>query len=161
MVVHDLDGVRQQIREAFPPSPFRGSITTCDCQECLDLRAALSNKRWDEVPTEFLDVTCSPTLLNAKAYQAFLPAYMLLALGDVIGGSAVLEFKLYSLCPEVHENDDQHAIEYRNQYLKERAALMTLAQVQAIKSFLLFVAAHANGGALLPLVGPALENTWR
>jgi len=99
---NELEQLREQIPEAFPPARFHGSITTCDCEECLDLRKALSGQRWDEVPTAFLDFTCSPALLDAEAFQAFLPAYMLRGLDDLKRERVVLEFTVYSLCPELH-----------------------------------------------------------
>jgi hypothetical protein len=162
MPASELEQLREQIREAFQPSRFYGSVTTCDCQECVDLRTALSSKRWDELPIPFLDHTCSPTLLTAEAFQAFVPAYMLRALDHLTGERAVLEFTVYSLCPADQETDGGHATQYKDHYLKERAALMMPAQVEAIRSFLLFVAAHAKDRECLQsFVYPALENIWR
>lgn len=156
MEATELDQLRKQIREAFPPAIFHGSVTTCDCQECLDLRAGLNIKRWDEVPIPLLDFTCSPTLLTVEAYQAFLPAYMLRGLDDLNDERVVLEFTVYSLCPSTIDRHPNLST------LEERAALMTPAQVEAIRSFLLFVTSHAKSGEWFKRgVDRALDSIWR
>lgn len=152
MPASEIEQLREQIREAFPPAKFHGSVTTCDCDECLDLRKALTGQRWDEVPTAFLDFTCSPTLLDAEAFQTFLPAYMLRGLDDLNDERVVLEFTVYALCPE------QHAIDH----VAQRAALMSPAQIQAIRSFLLFVVSRAKEGEWFKrFVDRALDSIWR
>jgi hypothetical protein len=154
MPASEIEQLRRQIREAFPPVKFHGSVTTCDCEECLDLRKALAGQRWDEVPTAFLDFTCSPVLLDAEAFQAFLPAYMLRGLDDLNDQRVVLEFTVYSLCPEQYPRNSD--------YVAQRAASVTPAQVQAIRSFLLFVVSHAkNGKWFKRFVDRALDSIWR
>jgi hypothetical protein len=148
------DELRGQIRDAFPAETFGGAITECDCEECLDIRAGLRNKRWDEIPAAFLDFTCSPTLLEAEAYRAFLPAYMLRALDNLSEDSVVTEFTVYSLCP--HENH------YKGPWLQERVRLMNPYQIEAIRAFLLFAQEHSEEGDWFrPMVARALEEVWR
>src|ERR1700730_2045732 len=97
--------LRDQIRLAFPATQFYGPITSCDCEECTDIREELRHKRWDEISIAFLDRTCSPTLLTPEAFNAFLPAYLLRALDDLSEYSVVVEFTVYSLCPNDPDED--------------------------------------------------------
>jgi hypothetical protein len=69
-----VQGLKDQIRQAFPAREYFGQITSCDCEECAEIREELRNKRWNEVPNEFLDRTCSPALLTPEASNVFLPA---------------------------------------------------------------------------------------
>jgi hypothetical protein len=156
----ELHRVRNEIRAAFPSTQYYGPITACDCDECKEIREELCNKRWDEIPTAFLDQTCSPTLLTPEAFHAFVAAYMIRGLDDLIGDRLVLEFTLYSLCPDL-EPDDETAKQVKETRLRERAKLMIPAQVQAIRSFLTFAAANAENRELFrPMVGAALDSIW-
>lgn len=92
-----LATLRDQIRLAFPVAPFDGPITVCDCEECMEISNALRGKCWDEVSAEFLHLSCSPVLLTAEAFCAFLPAYLLRALEDIERRTVVLEFTVCSL----------------------------------------------------------------
>src|SRR5438445_124700 len=89
----------QDIRSAFDPVVSTGPITSCNCDECLAIQRELENKRWDEVPNEFVDFTLSPTLLSPRAFVAFLPAYLLRALNDLSRRGRVLEFTISCLSP--------------------------------------------------------------
>jgi len=157
--------LRNQIRLAFPVTQFDGPITSCDCEECTGIREELRHKRWDEVPVTFLDLTCSPTLLTPEAFNAFLPAYLLRALDDLSRHSVVVEFTVYSLCPNDSQENGQGAhagSEDGVNRLLQRARLMSLAQIQAIRAFLMFVQENAGDGEWFrPFVARALENVWR
>ncbi|HWY48036.1 MAG TPA: DUF6714 family protein [Bryobacteraceae bacterium] len=156
----ELHRVRNEIRATFPSKQYYGPITACDCDESKEIREELWHKRWDEIPTAFLDLTCSPTLLTPEAFQAFVPAYMLRGLDDLIGDRVVLEFTVYSLCPDA-EPDKDTAKQVKETRLRARAKMMSPAQVQAIRSFLTFVAANAENRELLrPMVGAALDSIW-
>jgi hypothetical protein len=155
MVAQEL---RDQIREAFPAAPFYGPITPCDCEECLDIREGLRHKQWDQVSAAFLDFTCSPTLLTPEAFHAFLPAYLLRALDDLSGRTVVLEFTVYSLCPD---DDEEDCWEAHAQSLLPRVSLMSPSQTQAIRSFLLFVQEYADDrGGLRAFITRGLKTTW-
>lgn len=157
----ELALLRDHISTAFPPTEYSGAVTVCDCSECEEIRDELWHKRWDEIPTPFIDLTCSPTLLTPAAFQAFLPAYLLRGLDDLIGDRVVLEFTVYSLCPDP-EPDDEIAIRRKYVRLRERAMFMTPAQIVAIRSFLTFAAANAkNREWFRPVVDAALENVWQ
>jgi hypothetical protein len=162
MVAHDL---RNQIREAFPATQFYGPITSCKCDECMSIREGLQRKQWDQVPTAFLDSTCSPTLLTPEAFQAFLPAYLLRSLDDLSLHSVVLEFTVYSLCPDDHQENGHEAQSDRPhgyRRLVQRASLMSPAQTQAIRSFLLFVQENAADREWFrPFITRALQTFWR
>jgi hypothetical protein len=154
-----------QIRAAFPPARFYGSITSCNCDECTDIRDQVRDKRWDEIPTAFLDLTCGPTLLTPEALHAFLPAYLLRALDGLSQRTVVLEFTVYSLCPnDPEENglEEDASGDKKMNRLLEQARLMSPAQVQAICAFLQFVKEKANDGEWLQrFVTPALETVWQ
>lgn len=149
--------LRDQIREAFPATEFCGPITTCDCQECTDIREELRHKRWDEISTAFLDFTCSPMLLTPEAFNAFLPAYLLRALDDLGRYSAVVEFTVYSLCPDKPENND-----VSSRLLLQRVRLMSPLQIQAIRAFLMFVQENAGAAEWFrPSITSALKEFWQ
>jgi hypothetical protein len=67
----DAEQLRSQIRQAFPVSEFYGPITSCDCEECTEIRDVLRHKKWDRISAAFLDYICSPMLLTPEAFQAF------------------------------------------------------------------------------------------
>lgn len=93
----DREELEREILAAFPNEAFDGTVTDCGCEECASMSQELRYKRWGDVPRAFLDFTCSPTLLTAAAFRAFLPAYMFRAIDDLAGDSNVLEFTVYSL----------------------------------------------------------------
>jgi hypothetical protein len=130
------------------------------CDECKEIRKELWHKRWDEISTAFIDLTCSPNLVTPEAFHAFVAAYMLRGLDDLIGDCVVLEFTVCALCPDA-EPDDEAAKHVKETRLRQRAKLMTPAQVQAIRSFLIFVVANAkNREWFRPIVDTALETIW-
>ena len=157
--------LRNQIRQAFPATQFDGPITSCDFEECTDIREELRHKRWNEVSIAFLDHTCSPTLLTPEAFNAYLPAYLLRALDDLSRDSIVVEFTVYSLCPNDPDEDGLQAhagSDYQMNRLFQVARFMTPAQVQAIRAFLMFVQENAGDGEWLgPFIKRALETVWR
>ncbi len=157
------DELRDQIREAFPATPFYGPITSCDCEECVDIREGLRYKQWDQVSEAFLDFTCSPVLLTPEAFHAFLPAYLLRGLDDLTGRTVVLEFTVYSLCPDDDEEEDEYDQERHRQYLRERAILMSPHRLR--RSGHSTVCAGKGlaetGEWLQPFVTRGLEGVWR
>jgi hypothetical protein len=157
---NELEILRDQIRTAFPATKYYGSITTCDCDECKEIREDLRDKRWDEVPNTFIDFNSSPVSLTPEAFQAFLPAYMLRGLDDLIGERMVLEFTVYSLCPD-REPDDEIADQKKRTWLSMRRNVMTSEQLQAIRNFLTFVTANAKDReSWRPIVDKAFETIW-
>jgi hypothetical protein len=153
--------LRDQIREAFPATQFYGPITCCDCEECTSIREELRHKGWDEISTAFLDFTCSPTLLTPEAFGAFLPAYLLRALDDLGRHSVVVEFTVYSLCPnQPEENGKEDRVGVGR--LLQRARLMSPLQIQAIRAFLMFVQENAGDAEWFrPFITDALEKVWQ
>lgn len=160
----ELSELRDRIHAAFIATPFFDPITDCDCEECTDIREELRHKRWDEISKEFLDSTCSPTRLTPEAFRAFLPAYLLRALDNLDRRSIVVEFTVYSLCPnEPEENgqDDDGDYEHKMSRLLQRARLMSPPQVQTIRAFLTFVQENAeNAEWFRPFIARALEKVW-
>jgi hypothetical protein len=133
----------------------------------MEIGDALQRRSWNEIPPEFIDLTCSPTLLEAEAFKSFLPAYLMRALDDLAGDNVVLEFTVYSLCPAMLEDDDSaaassHAMPSGDTLLIERAGLMSQTQVAVIRGSLSFVMEHsARGGWFRPCVSASLETVWR
>jgi hypothetical protein len=128
----DCSGTENQISKSFPATQFYGSIPSCDCAECTHVREELRPKRWDQISTTFLDFTCSPTLLTPEAFNALLPAYLLRTLDDLDRHSVVVEFTVYSLCPdkpEKHGQEEQGGHEDKLSRLVQRAGLMNPIQI--------------------------------
>jgi len=80
----DLQRLREQISKALPPSRFDGNATICACDECKELQEALRHKSWDEVPNEFIDLTCSPMLLEPAANAEWFPPFVSASLETVM-----------------------------------------------------------------------------
>jgi hypothetical protein len=109
--------------------------------------------------------TCSPALLTPEAFNAFLPAYLLRALDDLPEHCAVVEFTVYSLCPnQPEENGQDERRDYEDgvNRLLQNARLMSPPQIQAIRGFLSFVQENAgNAEWLRPFIIDALKKVWR
>jgi hypothetical protein len=88
---------------------------------------------------------------------------LLRALDDLSGRGVVLEFTVYSLCPyDDEDGQDEETVRRHEADLLDRASLMSPAQIQAIRSFLLFVKENADDRRdLRPYLARALENVWR
>jgi hypothetical protein len=162
-----LECLRNQIRDAFPPTCFHGVVTKCSCDECWNIRNALEGRSWNQIEREFIDLTCSPVLLDPEAFQAFLPAYLLGALDDYLKESVVVEFTVYSLCLDaVPDDEDTEPDCHRNsgvpQRLQDRARLMSAAQINAIRAFLSFIAERAaKADGFRPFVVASVGTIWR
>jgi hypothetical protein len=73
--------VWEQIEAAFPAVLPSQPITTCDCEECRDVRATLGHLRWTEVlPPAIEKHFGSLPLLTDEAFHALLPAFLFRAL---------------------------------------------------------------------------------
>lgn len=147
-----LKQLRTQIQQAFPPFPFGGLVAACTCNECAEICEHLQHRSWTEVPAAFLDWTCGPALFTPEALHSFIPAYMLRALDDLNGNSAVLEFTVYSLCPleptpPNQSSPDREAL--HRLYVAEARKKMTCEQVQAIRNFLLLAGTHGKNAVWL------------
>lgn len=154
--------VRDQIRQAFSAAPFDGPTTPYDSYtkgEYAYFQEELQHKRWDEVSTTFLDSTDGPVLLTPEAFHAFLPAYLLRALDNLSPHSQVAELTVYTLCP-IEGDDLIHQLSVNS--LLERARLMSPAQIQAIRAFLLFVQENISDREWFrSSIKTALEAIWR
>jgi hypothetical protein len=98
----------------FRPNPFDGLVSTHDeCDEGIALRRELPGKRWDEVPTAFVDDnSLSLAFLEERALVAFLPAWLLRSVEKFDDDNLVLEFTVYFLCPGTsgeHWDDEELA----------------------------------------------------
>jgi hypothetical protein len=164
MAGQEIMALKDQIRTAFPCFPFFGPITPCHCDECTEIKEGLREKQWDEIPAAFLDFTLNPTLLAPEAFQAFLPAYLNRGLDDLDG--EVLEFTVYSLCPNINTEVDHPFTrtpeEDRTTWLLDRVRLMSTAQIEAIRAFLSYIKENvADSDWFRPLISAALDRVWR
>jgi hypothetical protein len=96
-----LDEFRRRLTRAFPPQPFHGLVSSHDeCDEGIALSQELPGKRWDEIPTDFVDFNSgSLPLLEPTALRAFLPAWLLRSMETLSNKGVVSEFTMYFLCP--------------------------------------------------------------
>lgn len=139
MTSESLD-VWRQIVEAFPVVLPEQPVTTCDCEECRDVRANLGHLRWNEVLPPAIDKHFgSLPLLTNDAFRALLPAYLFHALSDLSDRNKVLEWTLYTLCA-VYDEADESAAE-SDADLRRRMAYFTDPQRAAVRAFLRLVAA--------------------
>src|SRR5262249_41062267 len=82
----DARTLQQILHSAFPPFVLQDTITPHQCEECDALRSALEGRRWDEIDPALVDVNEGGLpLLSYEAYVAYLPAWLLRALGDPAG----------------------------------------------------------------------------
>jgi hypothetical protein len=149
----DQTEIREKIRAAFPALRFLGTISNCPCDECEELRIELRGKAWDEVPTSFIDWTCSPTLLTPEAFCAFLPAYMLRGLDDPTAKRPVADFTLYCLVPTSDAGAER---------APQRAALMTQDQRKAVRAYIEYLRDNGGcAGSFEQEIQQALDSLWR
>ena len=91
---------RKRLVETFPPQLFYGLVSTHDeCDDGIALRRELPGKRWDEVPSAFVDHNVSLALLEERALVAFLPTWLIRSVEKFDDNNLVLEFTVYFLCP--------------------------------------------------------------
>ena len=121
------------VRRAFPREPLPAiPITSHECEECDEVRAAFSGLQWDEVPDGIIQQHYdSLPLFTAEAFRYYLPAYVLSAAAEIRThsyGGKVAEFLTYSLAPE-------WAAKGGERWVEERLAF-TPSQREAMLAFL-------------------------
>ncbi len=130
--------VWEQIDAAFPLVLPSQPITSCDCEECLDVRANLGNLRWKDVlPPAIEKHFGSLPLLTDGAFQALLPAFLFHALGDINRENKFLEWTLYALCGAYEENEE--TTESADANLRRRIARFTDQEREAVRAFMVLV----------------------
>jgi hypothetical protein len=139
----DLEKFRAQLISAFPPQPFYGQIAACECGECNALRQELRGKRWDQIPSEFVDFNSgSLPLLEPDALVAFLAAWLLRSMEKLDAKSVLAEFTQYFLCPGSDDEDG-----WNETRIVEMVKLFDSAQRSLVCVFLQqFDSAHAKFG---------------
>ena len=113
----------------------------------------LRGKAWDDVPTAFIDWTCSPVLFTPEAFCAFLPAFLLRGLDDPTGTRPVADMTLYCLLRNESNGDTS---------VRERAILMNSDQKEAVRMYIEYL--RDNGNCALTFkqeVQEALDTLWR
>jgi len=73
----------------------------------------------------------------------------------------VLEYTIYSLSPNDEEDGDNEWTRRALERLRDRAAALTPAQIEAVRGFLTFVAANAADREwLVRCITAALDQVW-
>lgn len=126
--------LRASIIAAFPNSVFSGSITAVDgrTDRELDEEQALYNalygKKWSDIEASF--VSSYPdgiSLLTDEAFAAFLPAWLIAALGD----NEVRELVVFFFSSSAHEPSERR---------DRRIQQLTLLQKKVLREFLTYCA---------------------
>jgi len=137
----NVEDFRRKLMLAFPPQPFCGLVSDHDeCDEGIALLRELPRKRWDEIPTEFIDFNSgSLPLMLPDAVVAFLPAWLMRSVetfgGVDLGGEGVLsQFTMYFLCPGDEEDG------WDDECIRWRVGLFNSAQRSVIADFLRSIA---------------------
>jgi hypothetical protein len=127
--------VWDKILAAFPSTLPPQPVTTCDCEECRDVRANLGHLCWNEILAPALDKHFgSLPLLTDEAFQALLPAFLFRALDNVSDENKSLEWTLYALYGS--NEDDEIEAEVADARLRNRTASFNEAQREAVRAFL-------------------------
>jgi hypothetical protein len=151
--------VWEQIAAAFPPILPSQPITTCDCEECLDVRANLGHLRWiDVLPPAIEKHFGSLPLLTEDAFQALLPAFLFRALDDFSPENKFLEWTLYTVCGAYEE--DEATTEAADAELRRRIARFTEPQRNSVRAFLALAATAPDLDFHQAPVAHALAAIW-
>jgi len=149
-----------QITEAFPPALPAQPVTTCDCDECRDVRANLGHLRWNEVMPPAIDKHFgSLPLLTGDAFRALLPAYLFRALGDFSKENKFLEWTLYALCG-AYDKEAQTTAGDADVSLRARIATFTEQQRAAVRAFLALAGATPDLKFHRDAIAHALSAIW-
>jgi hypothetical protein len=151
--------VWNQIAAAFPPVLPPQPITTCDCEECRDVRANLGHLCWNEVlPPAIEKHFGSLPLLTNDAFQALLPAFLFGALDGINGENKTLEWTLYALLGAYEE--DRATTENAEAQVRLRIAGFTEAQRAAVRAFLSMATAEPELEFHHEPIARALSAIW-
>lgn len=114
-----LAEIAAHVQRVFPkePPPPAKDLTGHRCEECDQLQADFSGKKWWEINGELVEENSGQLpLFTPIAYYYFLPAYILNALSKFNDDGFVLEYLIYSW----GYSSDPHSVEY---YAERRAVL--------------------------------------
>ncbi|MBE0657539.1 MAG: hypothetical protein IH602_07600 [Bryobacteraceae bacterium] len=162
----DLEALRQRIREAFPPTAYKGEVTACRCAECNQIKRDFRRKSWDQVSAEAIDLTESPVLFHeVEAVHAFLPAFLLRALDDLDEKTTVLEMTIYSISPcteDVERRSDSPEFEQmRVTRLRRLHQMLSPSQLRVLRDFLVFAGDYsASADWYRPYISRALNEIY-
>jgi len=151
--------VWEQIAAAFSPILPPQPITTCECEECLDVRANLGHLRWNDVLLPAIEKHFgSLPLLTDDAFQALLPAFLFRALDDISAENKFLEWTLYAVCGAYEE--DEATTEAADADRRRRIARFTRQQRESVRAFLALVTVAPNLDIHHAPVAHALAAIW-
>jgi hypothetical protein len=105
--------LQDAIQRAFPAIPYTGKVTRCDgawLPELTEENAihdddkvlfeALKNRKWTDVPKQFLyEMPGDFVLLTNEALTAFLAAWLMCSLDNIAGENVVREYVVYAFSP--------------------------------------------------------------
>jgi len=142
-----------QIREAFDglAVPAENELLHPDCMDDVDIQEFYGGVRWQEM-TDAMVVNgyAAPTAFSAKAFQYYLPAFLLWTLRNPDSTDYAGEAILLALDPGTPK-------EMLHDFRMSKFALLTERQPEAVRAFLTHVAAHPDLGEFAQA---ALENYW-
>jgi len=143
--------VSESIESAFADVPYPGDDRIADhqdCPECDDIRAHFRGASWrGHTVDELQQYQSALPLFTPQAFQYFLPAFMLVSLGDWRQADDIPFSIMYMCLPP--EPDKDAGLQ---QHWRERFEMLTLRQREAIAAYLQewagsdspFVEAHAK-----------------
>ena len=151
--------VWEQIATAFRPVLPTQPITTCDCEECLDVRANFGHLRWNGIlPPAAEKHFGSLPLLTDDAFQALLPAFLFRALDDISPDNKFLEWTLYALCGAYEENEA--TTQATDAERRKRIARFNESQRESVRAFLELVKAAPKLDSHRDAITHALAAIW-
>lgn len=125
-----IDELHRRILAAFPriDPPLAENITSHPCEECYGVKDDFRGVRWWTANEELIDENFDKLpLFTAKAYQYYLPAFLLRALDTFDPDNLVLQFCVYNLSYAETPDDP---------WYRARLDQFTPEQVSVISSFL-------------------------
>jgi len=142
-----VDDLLVKIRAAYPDTAFSGSVTRVDGlpdeklgEEELDEEKALYHglrgKRWTDVDGSFVASNVDGiSLLTDDAFTAFLPAWLIAALGN----NNVRELLVYHFSPNLPDDQMSESTAHQlSERQDRRIRQLTSAQIEALLAFLTY-----------------------
>ena len=141
------------IKTAFDglQTPADDELLHPDCRDDVDILEFYGGIKWQDMTDEMVVYGyAAPTAFSAKAFQYYLPAYLLWTIRNPDSPEYVGESTLLALDPGTPD-------ESLHDFRKSKFALLTLQQRELIRKILYHFANHAYLGELAET---ALLNYW-
>ncbi len=148
-----METLVREIGEAFAgcAQPSDDELLHPDCMDDVDVLEFYGGVRWQDMTDEMIVYGyAAPTAFSPKAFQYYLPAYLIWTLNNLDSTEYAAESILLALDPGTEA-------EMLHDFRKSKFSLFTPAQVAVIKKFLWHVSTHPDLGAI---ADRALVNYW-